>query len=156
MIWESVEVADAMGSVLFTALEEVQSGNDCPGISVGDAGEYIVRIEYEDGEDEVLLHLASGKMYAIRPQRVMLTPAQRADLVDSFYRFKELEKNANTVRKVASLLGLEDQNIAHQTLYDDVWDDAQRADWGKWVSGGSATKEEWRVINDAITRSIPA
>lgn len=79
------------------------------------------------------------------------TPAQREILITEYKFFLSLEADWRICLKFATGLGLTkmlDNDRLLQSYWEDVLTDEARSVWNKWTSGGTATAEEWTLINE--------
>jgi len=74
---EAVDIANAVAVILLTAVDEWKSGapEHRQGIPVGEqTDEFIVDVEANDDDDEVILLTKSGRIWVLRPYEVAAKP----------------------------------------------------------------------------------
>jgi hypothetical protein len=111
-----------------------------------------VSIEQAHGSrgPDLTVRLSDGQCWHYIPVRVGTT-LQMTDtyyakeaLTLSFRRFYELGQQAGMVQQIAASIEA-DLDLAHQAWYEQLSDE-DTAHWDRWVSGGYASVDEYRLV----------
>lgn len=72
--------------------------------------------------------------------------------MNSYKQFLRLQNQWAHIESVAIGCSIAEEVIQemHQSWHDTIFTDEERAVWGRWISGGTATPEEWKEVTDAL------
>lgn len=152
----SIRNADLVGAIASLVAAAITDNGK---VSVGHTGEHsVVHITHQEDRHEAILRTDNGEAWILRlaPIGKNMNHAggdDAAKVRTSYKRYEELVESKNHAIRYAKSLGIEDENLALQTFYEEVLTDAEREIWDCWSPGGYASSAEL-LIATGVSRRV--
>lgn len=128
-------------------------------LSLGHTGERsVIHVTHQEDRHEAILRTDNGEAWVMRvaPLGKNLSydgSDDAAKVRASYKRYEELVDSKNHALRYAKSLGIDDENLALQTFYEEVLNDKEREIWDLWSPGGHASSAEL-LIATGVSRRV--